>query len=321
MTTSNSTDFTITADECIRLALEEIGIIGEGDGLEDYDYGRGKAVLNLMIKAWQNQGNHLWVRQKAVLFLQKEQPSYEISTTSSDNITADTVAQTQLSSDGAISDVVIDVADSSSFASGYFIGVQLDTGSFFWTTVFSVIDPTSIQLTAGLPSAASTGRYVFGYQTKLTNTFNLRAVTRRLIGSEIDIPLIFMSYHEYIRLPNKLTPGTPNSYSYDRQVDDFLINIWQNPADVSYYLDLVLDRKIQDIDINSNTFDLPQEWSEAIVLNLALRLAPSYGKAQGENFQELKVQARESLVLALENDNELGSIYIIPARSGIRGNT
>ncbi len=319
MTTSNSTDFTITAADCIRMALEDINVIGRGDNISDYDYGVANNKLNLMIKAWQNQSEHLWVRQKAVLFLQKAQSSYEISLTSTDHFTYDIPDKTTLSVAAVLGATSLTVTSSAGFATNDHIGIQLDSGYFFWTTVSGVPSATSINITNPLTSAASLGLYVFGYTNPLTTIFNPYSATRNLITSNLDTPLIYQSYTDYTNMPNKANLGTPNMWSYDRQLDKTVINIWQNPADVSYYINFVVDRKIQDVDINSNTFDFPQEWGEPIELNLAVRLAPVYGKAQGDNFAVLQSQAQESLTRALENDNELGSLYIIPSRAGVRG--
>jgi len=325
MTTSNTVSFTITQSDAIRAAFEHIGIIGEGDSISSYDYGVAQSKLNLMLKNWQNQAEHLWVRQKIILFLQASQPSYSISLTSTDHITADINTSTglplttQLTAANVIGNTDITVTSSAGFVAGYYIGVQTTDGTLFWSTVNTVLSPTSVRLSDALTSATAIGGYVFGYQNKITTIFNPIKAIRRLISSNIDVPLLYQAYDEYLQMPNKFTTGTPNMWSYDRQIDQMIINIWQNPVDVSYYLIFAVDRKIQDMNVNSDSFDLPQEWGDAIITNLALALAPIYGKAQGENFQELKMQAKENLMMALENDDELGSIYIMPSRSGVRG--
>jgi len=319
MPTSNTTSYTISAADCIRMALEDINIVGQGDSVTDYDYGIAENKLNLMIKSWQNQAEHLWVRQKIILFLQKAQSAYEISLTSTDNVTADEINSTQLTANAIVGATTITVSSSVGFAASDKIGIQLDSGYFFWTTVVNVLSATSIQITNPFASTATAGLYVFGYTNRLTTVFNPYSATRHLITSTLDTPLLFQSYLDYTNMPNKVSLGAPNMWSYDRQIDKLIINIWQNPSDVSYYLNFVVDRKIQDMNVNDDDFDFPQEWGEAIELNLAVKLAPVYGKAQGENFAKLEQQAQESLMRAMENDNELGSIYIMPSRSGLRG--
>ncbi len=320
MATSGTVSYTITAADCMRLALQKITVIGQGDTISPYDFGVAKDELNLMLKAWQNQAEHLWVTQKVNLFLQKGQSSYVISTTSTDHITGDLPVYTTVLTAVAVGATIINVTSTTGMTNGDYIGIQTDSDTFFWSRILYVLSATQIQITVATTDTSAIGLYVFTYTNPITSAFNPVMAVRRLISSQLDTPLLMQSYADYVRMPNKFALGTPNMWSYDRQRDSLIINIWMTPSNVAYYLPFVIERKIQDINIGADNFDLPQEWGEAIYLNLALRLAPGYGKAQGENFAELKEQAKNSLLLALEMDNELGSIYIIPARSGTRGN-
>ena len=54
MTTSQSINFKINGEECVRLALELTNVIGEGDYLEAYDLNLGTKFLNLLLKSWQH---------------------------------------------------------------------------------------------------------------------------------------------------------------------------------------------------------------------------------------------------------------------------
>jgi len=58
--------------------------------------------------------------------------------------------------------------------------------------------------------------------------------------------------------------------------------VWPTPTDASDQLVLNADRTIQDMLSDLNTFDMPQEWSEAISTNLAAKIAPEYGIPLGE---------------------------------------
>jgi hypothetical protein len=278
-----------------------------------------KDELNLMLKAWQNQMEHLWVAQKISLFLQRAQPSYTISTTSTDHITSDVPVYTQISTAVVIGTAIINVTSTTGMNNGDYIGIQTDSETFFWSRILYVLSGTQVQIVGTTTDTSAVGLYVFTYTNQVTSIFNPVMAVRRLITSQLDTPLIMQAYLDYMRMPNKFTLGTPNAWSYDRQRDYLTINIWMNPSNVAYYTPFVIERKIQDINIITDTFDLPQEWGETTVLNLAERLAPTYGKAQGENFAEIKAQAMESLMRAMEVDNELGSIYIMPTRNGIRG--
>jgi hypothetical protein len=311
-------DFTINSEDCITLACQIINIQGDGDYLAPSDYDLGKKVLNMMLKAWQMQDNHLWVKQTISLFLQKNQHDYTISQTTSDHFTADIPTQTYLTTDAISGDTTLIVNDTTGMSINDHIGIKLDNNTIFWSTINLIPTTTSVIINNPLPSASTTNNYIFSYKTPLYLPFQLYAAIRHDIANNIDIPINFMSYREYFDQPNKETPGTITMWSPDRQIDSYNIHVWPNPSDVSYYVKLIISRKIQDIDTDADNFDLPQEWQQAIVFNLALRLAPIFGKAQGENFAEIKNQAAQYLLEAQNFDNELGSIYIKPSQDGFR---
>lgn len=319
MTTSNSIDFAINAETCIRMALEEINVIGEGDYLENYDFNRGKKTLNMMLKAWQSQDNHLWVKQTAILFLQNSQAIYDVSLSTVDHFTSNSIIQTTLSAAYPLGATTITVTSTAGMTTNDYIGLKMTNNYMFWTTIQSIPIAGTIILTNPLTYSASSGTPIFTYTTNLPLPFQVYAGVRHDIISGIDAPLNIMSYREYFDMPNKATTtAAVTMWGYDRQLENYKIFVWGMPGNVDYYLRFIIARKIQDIDVNSDTFDLPQEWQLAIVKTLAVLLAPSYGKAQGDNFMELKIQAMESKKEAMEMDNELGSIFIKPNADGFR---
>jgi hypothetical protein len=318
MPTSNSVDFTINDSECVRLAFQLIGILGEGDQLASYDYDLGKKMLNLMIKAWQMQDNHLWVKQTATMFFQKGQNTYEISSTSTDHFTVNTIVDTTISVAQILGDTAINVTSSTGMTAGDHIGIAMDNGYIHWSTISIVNSSILVTIASPLTYAAAINSNVFSYTDALINPFQVYAMTRKYIVSNIDVPLNMMSYREYFDQPNKISEGVPTMWSYDRQLDKYIIKVWPTPADTQYYSNLIVSRKIQDMDVASDNFDLPQEWGEAIVYNLAVRLSPSYGKAQGENFAELRRQAETYKQEAMSFDNEIGSLYLQPSGDGFR---
>jgi len=313
MATSNSIDFTINAAECVKWAFIKINVLNEGDYLADYDANLGLKFLNMMIKSWQSFANHLWVKQLATLFVQNSQREYIISTTTTDHFTADTIISTTLDAAAPLGSAAITVPDSSVFTVNDYIGIQQDNNYLHWTTVSGIPDATTVQLTAVTTYAAASGQTVFGYTNKLSLPFQVYSAVRHSILGNTDIHIGMLSYEEYFEQPSKESKATPTMWSYDRQLDHYKISLLPVPNGINDYIKFVVARKIQDIDSIANNFDFPQEWEETIVMNLAVRLAPTYGKAQGKNFDELKLQAASCLKLALCNDNELGSIYLQPS--------
>ncbi len=81
MDTSGSVDFTLTRDELIRSAFEDIGVAIEGEDLQPEDIKVAQIALNSMIKAWQSYGLNLWVRREQSITLVAAQGTYTLGAT------------------------------------------------------------------------------------------------------------------------------------------------------------------------------------------------------------------------------------------------
>lgn len=307
MTTSNSTNFTLNANDIIEDALRELGVIRED---ETPDPGDCRAVLrrlNMMVKTWQAQDLHLWTKETAIIFLQKGQNTYTLNSTSSDHATID-YEKTTLDADYALGVSQVSFNDDVSATAGDLIGIELDSGSLYWDIISNVVDSDTVDLTGTLPSAASSSKLVYIYTTPLDQPFNVLSAVRS-DRDETDIEVSYNSYEQYFNLPSKDSLSTPVIYNYDRQRDSAVIRVWPTPADVSTSLKITILRKIQDFDIGTNTPDFPQEWQEALVLNLAVKVSGLFGKRGTQKYQDLKLEAETCLALVMGYDNEPGSIY------------
>lgn len=82
---------------------------------------------------------------------------------------------------------------------------------------------------------------------------------------------------EYMSLPNKAARGTPSIYYMDRTTGDAILYIWQVPtADFSLKLDI--DRAMDTVTLGGETLDIPEEWAETVMTNLALRCSGIFQK-------------------------------------------
>ena len=66
------------------------------------------------------------------------------------------------------------------------------------------------------------------------------------------------------------------------------IFLWPRPDTVSDTLKISCVLPLQDFDASGNNADLPTEWLDTIVWNLAKRLIPSYGASGRASAQEIK---------------------------------
>lgn len=116
----------------------------------------------------------------------------------------------------------------------------------------------------------------------------------------LDLPLEPMTRQRYYDLPNKTATGIPHGYYYDRQLSTGTLFIWQPMAAVTTEtLRVTYERPID----TDEDIDVPPEWENAAVWNLALQLAPIYAPDR-----DVSAQAAYELGLALAADRE-GSVY------------
>lgn len=105
------------------------------------------------------------------------------------------------------------------------------------------------------------------------------SVRRRVTASSIDTPLMEMSRQEYYDQPNKTIASVPTSFYYDPQRATGALSIWPTPSTATaadQTLKVTYLRRMEDMDGSSDEADVPQEWLQALIWNLALDLMTEY---------------------------------------------
>lgn len=136
----------------------------------------------------------------------------------------------------------------------------------------------------------------------------------RITRNSTDLKMREMSREEYYQLPIKTNEGYPTNWFYDRQRDSGTLYIWPAPDSTAGTLKFTYRRIINDMDVNADDMDLPQEWFEAVVANLAERLIPYYGKSGTPRAQDVAVKAATTYQTVKDfNVSEgAGSFMILP---------
>jgi hypothetical protein len=309
MATSGSINFTSTLRDIIKDALLELNVANPDETPSSSDEQFAARTLNRMIKAWQTQSINIWKTSTATIFFQKNQGEYEIYSTG-DHAT-ETYTETTIGADEASGQTTITVTSSTGMTADDYVGIEQDDGALHWSTIATVSDSTTIIINDALTDDAASGNKVYAYTTRLAEPFLIYSMAREA-ESQLDTPLNALSYEEYFQLPNKVSYGTPTSYSYDRQLGKAIIKLWPIPSDVDYVGKITLAKRIEDFDLNTNTPDFPQEWHDTLILNLAARMAHAFGKDKGDSYISLRQDAQASLNNMLSFDNEERSVYFQP---------
>jgi hypothetical protein len=143
-----------------------------------------------------------------------------------------------------------------------------------------------------------------------------RVLSVRRTDGTSEIPLSEMSRQEYFDQPNKTSsPSTPVSWYYDPQSTTGTLYLWPAPASTiisAYSLNITYLRRIQDMVGSTDDLDMPQEWLQPIVWNLANDLETEYPVDDAR--LAVKIERRAAMLLGQLRgwDNEPASIFVQP---------
>jgi len=313
MATSSSTNYNQTRNEIISDALALLGVIGIANGTMETptagDITFCSGILNKMVKAWQAQGIHLWKEREGTVFLREDVNTYTLSSSSTDKAGIDAV-ETTLSAAATSGASTITVTSSTGMSVSDNIGIELDDGTRQWTTISS-ISTTTITLATTLTDDAASGNTVFTYTTAVGRPLNITGARFRNADGT-DRPVTLMGRTEFMQIPNKTTTGKTNSIFYSPQLSNGKLYVWPTPDDVADRLKISYIASIEDFDSSTDDPDFPAEWLEALTYNLAVRIAPSYGKRLSKNDPEIIAVAADALLRMQLWDSEQASIQIVP---------
>jgi len=273
MATSDSVDFTMTANDIVTESYKLLGVKTAESAIESFELQDGIKALNMLLKAWQAQGLHLWTKEEGVLFLDAGKTDYLLGPSGDEATNADDFIGTATTSDLAALAVIVPVTDSTGMAVGDSVGVELDAGTRHWTTIATVDSGTQITITTGVPSVAASGATVFTYTSLIDRPLRVLSARRKTYAEDNEVQTLQWSREDYFNQVNKSSRGTVVNWYYSPQLTDGRIYVWQTASNVNQLLKFTYERPIEDIDASTNNLDIPVEWLECITYNLAARLS------------------------------------------------
>lgn len=274
MATSGSINYSVSRDDIITEALEQLSVIGEGESPSTAQLTSLGRTLNMMVKAWQGDGLNLFALQRVYVFLQKDTHEYSLDNSIGHLTTSFT--RTTTSSSAVSGASTIEVTSAAGIADTYYIGIELDSGSLQWTTVSGAPAGTTVTLTDTLTGDVSSGATVYVYQTKASRPMKIMNAIIRDGVNNTDIEIDIVSRQEYIAMPNKTSDGQVNMVYYDPQVGTGKLYTWPETNSVDDYLVLWVQRTLEDFDASIDEPDFPQEWFLPLAYNLAKYALPKY---------------------------------------------
>lgn len=318
MTSSGVATFNLTLTEIITEAYQKLGTLPVEEAATAAQLVTGRRNLNLMLKAWMGTGLHVWTTEEAILFTQANQARYSIGLTSTDHMTdAYDFASTTLTADAAAAAATITVDSITDIAASDYLGIELDDGTFQWTTVNGAPSGTTVTPAVVLTGAASSGNRVIAYTTKILRPLKIVNARAYQYSDERETEMTDLSHLDYQRLPTKTnTSSQPVQWFYQPKIPLGVMSIYSTPSDVDFGVRFTYHRPIFDMTANSETADVPAEWQEALVYNLAVRLSSNVS-CPADRLANIKELAASSLGLVLSHDREPQSILYQPDFEGM----
>lgn len=303
MTTSNSTNFSVNANDIISDALRLIGELGEGETVSGSDYALCMRQLNMMVKTWMVEGIKLWCETEATVYLDKDTQSYTLPTANSTS----SEVKTELSAALVATNTVLTVDSTTGMAASDVVGVVQDDGSMHWSTISSVDSSTQITIAGGLVSAAAIDNHVYTYTTAMVRPKDILSVRVENEGGSVTV-LRKMARDDYFKLNNRSASGLPRSWYFDRQRDNGTLYTYPVSTTGMDRLRITFTREIQDFDVSTDTADFPPEWAQTLMWNLGVEISPFFDRE--EKATKFASKAAEMKYTLMNWDSEHTSLKI-----------
>lgn len=153
---------------------------------------------------------------------------------------------------------------------------------------------------------------------RLNNTTYANVIPDRIIQAyvtpqaNVDVDVSVISMSDYWQLANKQATGQPNQVAYNFQATYGDMYVWPVPVTNNYTFTIVYQKPYDDFDSVTDLPDVPQRWFEPLKWNLAVRLAPEFGK---QVTPEIAALAKETLDQALDDGYEDSSLMLAPDKT------
>jgi hypothetical protein len=152
--------------------------------------------------------------------------------------------------------------------------------------------------------------------------FRVRATSGTIVVREIflgntpmAIPMSRLNRDNYTAFTNRTFAGRPLQFWFDRQRNAPVFNLWPVTDSGHRYAQIEMWRKryIMDVGTLPQTLDIPQRWYEAVVLQLASRLAALLPEVPDERETKLLALADRALRAAEDEERDNSPIRWAPS--------
>jgi hypothetical protein len=220
------------------------------------------------------------------------------------------------------------VATSTSYTVNFTTQTTVDTIGIKWSAAavpvtFQVSTNGTVWTTVGTSSATAaageitwtdiSGALPYNYfRITATSPLSYSAITLGNLPQEI--PLGQLNRDSYVNQSNKVFPGRPSNYYFQRNLPDAVVYLWPAPFVAAEAAQLILwrHRQIMDTENLQQEVEMPDRWQEAIINGLAARMAAETPAVDAQLIPILEQKAAMSQQRAWDGDNDGSPTQINP---------
>lgn len=320
MSTSGSWNFSLTAQQIIQAAAEDLGAYRPGATIATAHSTAMLRRLNMLAKQWQGTSDNMpgmpiYTRQRVTLFLAYGQQTYTIGPAATDARATTQYGRTTISAAEAAGQTVLSVTSATDIATvpgttisqtaSDIIGIEQNDGTIHWSTIASTGAGPTITINDALAVAASAGNYVWWF-TSRAQRFPAweTAVLRTSDNTDSEI-FIYDDVRQYeLGVSDKYGQGTPTAMLIEPLVTNTRITLDVQPTDVTDVIRLTVLYPAEDYDALTDDIAFPQEAYAALSWELALRCAPMFGVTWSPAHQKAYDRA-VGLYMSLNPENSI----------------
>jgi hypothetical protein len=276
--------------------------------------------LHLMLSELANIKTPSWCIEKLILPLYENQPIVTLPLGTVDvlnlnyrtlqPVTGATVSTSTAYTVNFTTQTVVDTIGVKWAGTSVPLTFQVSTNGTVWVTVGS---STVVASSGEITWTDISGALAYPY-FRITSTSPILYSVINLGNMPQEIPLGLLNRDSYVQQSNKVFPGRPTSYWFQRDIPEPVVNIWPAPFLAAEQAQLIVwrHRQIMDTENLQQEVEIPQRWLEAIVNGLSAKVAAETPMVDVNLISMLEQRAAMTVQRAWDGDNDGSPIQINP---------
>ena len=299
-------DYSLTADNMIQMALEDLGVIAPGITPTAAQSTLALRRLNVLIKRLQVNPRLQFKasrRRRVTLFLAEAQQTYAVGSTSvrataqygrTTIDAAEAIGQTVLSVT-LTSDATTDPGTTFSMKAGDTIGIEQNDNAVFWSTITSRAVDDTVTIAAGLDVAAAVGRYVWWYTDVAPRFTDIESAVLRNSSNQDSEIAVYREARSYdVGVADKYADGTPTAILIEPLRTYTRVTLNSQPTVTTDLIVMTVLYPFEDYDSGTEEIVLPQECMALVEWELAFAVAPAFRAKWTKEMTDNRSMAWES---------------------------